>query len=319
MAFFPQLVAGPIVRARDFIPQLYVDHPFDWERTISGIGLVLVGYFKKIVIADGAALVVDRVFADPSLQSSLSLIIGIVLYAFQIYCDFSGYSDIAIGLARIMGFDFPVNFLTPYISTSFSEFWQRWHISLSTWLKDYLYIPLGGNRHGRFNTYRNLMITMLLGGLWHGADWKFVIWGGLHGTYLVLQRFTGAFWHRIKYALRLPNWLNDAILVILVFSLTCVAWFFFRADSAADAWKMLTRIVRLEDFRLASIRNQILVAKSLFVIMLLLVAESANRRFNLRKLLLGSPAFCVLAFSALLWSIVLFGVFGNNQFIYFQF
>jgi alginate O-acetyltransferase complex protein AlgI len=189
VAFFPQLVAGPIVRASDFLPQLYVTHRFHRVRALGGAAQMALGFFKKIVVADSAALVVETVFTEPSVHTSIGLIVGVVFYAFQIYGDFAGYSDIAIGLARVMGFKFPPNFRQPYVSQSFSEFWTRWHISLSSWLRDYLYIPLGGNRHGTLATYRNLMITMLLGGLWHGAEWKFVIWGGLHGAYLILQRF----------------------------------------------------------------------------------------------------------------------------------
>jgi D-alanyl-lipoteichoic acid acyltransferase DltB (MBOAT superfamily) len=319
IAFFPQLVAGPIVRARDFLPQLHADHPFKWDNVITGTGQVLAGYFKKVVVADGAALVVDRVFDQPGLHTSIGLSVGVFLYAFQIYCDFSGYSDIAIGLARVMGFEFPENFRTPYISKSFSEFWQRWHISLSSWLRDYLYIPLGGNRNGAFQTYRNLLITMLLGGLWHGADWKFVIWGGLHGLYLVVQRLIGGRWQRLRTALWIPNWLNNWLLMAVVFTFTCVAWVFFRASSAYEAWDILGRIVSLDGINPGSIRNKILVGKSFLVIGLLLVAEEANRRVPLQPLLLRSPAFCVVSFATMLWLIALLGVFGSNQFIYFQF
>ncbi len=319
IAFFPQLVAGPIVRARDFLPQLHSDHPFNWDNVTTGTGLVLAGYFKKVVVADGAALIVDRIFDQTSLQSSLGLAVGVVLYAFQIYCDFSGYSDIAIGLARVMGFEFPENFRTPYISKSFSEFWQRWHISLSSWLRDYLYIPLGGNRDGTFHTYRNLMITMLLGGLWHGADWKFVIWGGLHGMYLVVQRLIGNRWQRLRTALYIPNWLSGWLEMALVFGLTCLAWVFFRAHSAGEAWDIIGRIATLDGIDPGSIRNKILVAKSFFVIGLLLVAEEFNRRVPLNPLLLRSPVFCIFSFAGILWLIALLGNFGSNQFIYFQF
>ena len=319
VAFFPQLVAGPIVRASDFIPQLYTDHPFEWDRALSGTGLVLAGYFKKVVVADGIALVVDRVFAEPSAHTSLGLMVGVVLYAFQIYCDFSGYSDIAIGLARVMGFDFPENFRTPYVARSFSEFWQRWHISLSSWLRDYLYIPLGGSRLGTFMTYRNLLLTMLLGGLWHGADWKFVIWGGLHGLYLVLQRLLGDGWQRLRKAVHLPDLMNDWLQMGLVFFLTCVAWISFRANTLADACDIFARIASFDDLSLMTIRNRILVAKSIFVIALLLVAEAVHRRKPLNLWLLRSPVFCVVSFAVILWLIALFGVFGSNQFIYFQF
>jgi D-alanyl-lipoteichoic acid acyltransferase DltB (MBOAT superfamily) len=319
VAFFPHLVAGPILRASDLLPQLHGYHRFDSERMISGLGLILFGYYKKIVVADGAAKIVDLIFSEPAAHSSLGLLVGVLLYAFQIYCDFSGYSDIAIGLARIMGVDFLPNFRTPYISKSFSEFWQRWHISLSTWLRDYLYIPLGGNRHGTFNTYRNLLITMLLGGLWHGADWKFVIWGGLHGFYLVLQRFFAAPWERLRKFLHIPHKLNNALLMALVFALTCFAWIFFRANSSGDAWYIISRIAAFEDFRVSSIRNQIMVGKVAIVIAILLVIEAVDRRYDLSAVLVRWPAFCVGVFASLLWLIAFFGTFGSKSFIYFQF
>lgn len=188
-AFFPQLVAGPIVRAADFLPQLQKDQPFNWRRFLEGCCLVAWGMVMKVVVADSLALVVDSRFFAPQAMTALSLIIGVVFYAFQIYGDFAGYSLMAIGFARMLGFDFNQNFDRPYFSTSFSEFWRRWHISLSTWLRDYLYIPLGGNRKGAVRTNTNLLTTMLLGGLWHGAAWNFVIWGGLHGFYLCVQRW----------------------------------------------------------------------------------------------------------------------------------
>ncbi|MGE0323043.1 MAG: MBOAT family protein [Polyangiaceae bacterium] len=180
VAFFPQLVAGPIVRAAEFLPQLRKDPRFDANRFESGMSLIAWGFVKKVVVADSLASVVDHRFRVPEAHDALSLGLGVFCYAFQIYADFSGYSDIAIGTARLLGYDFPENFRRPYFSTSFREFWRRWHITLSTWLRDYLYIPLGGNRTPGYRTYRNLMLTMLLGGLWHGANWTFVVWGGLH-------------------------------------------------------------------------------------------------------------------------------------------
>ncbi|MEM1122301.1 MAG: MBOAT family O-acyltransferase, partial [Bacteroidota bacterium] len=191
IAFFPQLVAGPIVRAKEFLPQFTMDKKFDWYRFNSGSGQMLWGFFKKLVVADSLAPFIDQCFAAPETFSSLHLLVGVFFYSFQIYCDFSGYSDIAIGLARIMGFDFPDNFKTPYFSKGFSEFWQRWHITLSSWFRDYLYIPLGGSRNGTFNTYKNTMLTNLLSGLWHGASWVFVFWGFLHGIYIIVQRLVG--------------------------------------------------------------------------------------------------------------------------------
>jgi alginate O-acetyltransferase complex protein AlgI len=319
IAFFPHLVAGPILRARDLLPQLHGYHRLHSPRVIIGLGLILLGYYKKVVVADGSALVVDKIFEEPAVHSSMGLLVGVVLYAFQIYGDFSGYSDIAIGLALIMGVNFIENFRTPYISKNFSEFWSRWHISLSTWLRDYLYIPLGGNRSSKFNTYRNLLVTMLLGGLWHGADWKFVIWGALHGMYLVVQRLIGKRWDRLRKALYIPDAINNVVLIAIVFSLTCLAWIFFRANSTSDALHIIQRISTFEDFTLASVRNKILVGRVAMLIGILLLIEHAHRRFDLEAMLLKSPAFRVAAYATLLWLIALFGTFGSSTFIYFQF
>ncbi|WP_197466079.1 MBOAT family protein, partial [Oleiphilus sp. HI0080] len=189
VSFFPQLVAGPIVRAKDFLPQLHAKLSLSKENVNLGLWLIFLGLFKKIVVADLLAyLVVDAVFANPENYSSWDLLVGLYAYAFQIYCDFSGYSDIAIGIALILGFHLPINFNRPYLAQTPSDFWKRWHISLSSWLRDYLYISLGGNRGGRFFTARNLLLTMLLGGLWHGAAWNFVLWGAFHGMILVMSR-----------------------------------------------------------------------------------------------------------------------------------
>ncbi len=189
VSFFPQLVAGPIVRASDFIPQIR-RHPLVTRAMFgNGVFLILSGLFKKAVISDYISLnFVDRVFDSPSLYSGVENLLGVYGYALQIYCDFSGYSDMAIGIALLLGFTFPDNFRSPYKSASVTEFWRRWHISLSSWLRDYLYIPLGGNRKGKFRTYVNLLLTMLLGGLWHGASWNFILWGGMHGLGLVFNK-----------------------------------------------------------------------------------------------------------------------------------
>ncbi|MBN2561167.1 MAG: MBOAT family protein [Phycisphaerae bacterium] len=190
VAFFPQLVAGPIVKAKDFLPQLRTDKRFSWDRLESGTVLFMVGLTKKLLIADQLAGLVDPVFAEPTRYVTRDLWLAMFCYGGQIYCDFSGYTDMAIAAARVLGFDLRPNFANPYLATSLTDFWHRWHISLSTWLRDYLYIPLGGSRGGRLLTYRNLMITMLLGGLWHGASWTFVIWGAIHGVALIVcKRF----------------------------------------------------------------------------------------------------------------------------------
>jgi alginate O-acetyltransferase complex protein AlgI len=314
VVFFPELVAGPIVRASRLLPQLSRDQRFDYERALSGLTLILSGYVRKIVVADSLAPLVDVRFAHPEAHSALSLLIGVYFYAFQIYCDFSGYSSIAIGLARILGFDFGINFDRPYFSRGFSEFWTRWHISLSSWLRDYLYIPLGGNRGGPLRTFRNLMLTMLLGGLWHGARWTFVAWGGLHGLYLVGQRLIAPAYQRAVQRLRVPRALSNAFLVLLVFHLTCFAWVFFRAQSFRNAWQILTNIAAMRDTSFASVDNKILVLKGAVLIAGLLVAEGYTWRGRevtpVRRL--AFAASCV-------WILLLFGSFSGNTFIYFQF
>ncbi|MEO6039873.1 MAG: MBOAT family O-acyltransferase [Saprospiraceae bacterium] len=324
VSLFPQLMAGPIVRAYDLLPQMSTDKKFEWNRWNSGLGRVLWGFFKKVAIADSLAPFVDQVFAAPETFGSLHLLIGVVFYSFQIYCDFSGYSDIAIGLARMMGFRFPENFRTPYFSRSFSEFWTRWHISLSSWLRDYLYIPLGGNRHGTFQTYRNNMITMLLGGLWHGANWAFVFWGFLHGLYLILQRLVSPIWSRIVRLLRLPHFADEGVSILTVYTLTLLAWVYFRAGSLghasfAVANQVLAGILSGEGFNFGAVINKFQVIKGVLLIGILLAAEITNFRWHWNVRQVGHPLWRMAAFATLLWLLAFFGTFGANAFIYFQF
>lgn len=319
IAFFPQLVAGPIVRARDFLPQFKTDKKFEWDRMISGSGQVLWGFFKKVAVADSLAPFVDQCFMAPEGFSAMHLTIGVIFYSFQIYCDFSGYSDIAIGLARIMGFDFPDNFKTPYFSKDFSEFWKRWHITLSSWLQDYLYIPLGGNRYGTFKTYRNLMITMLLGGLWHGASWVFVFWGFLHGSYLVVQRLIGKKFGRLLNVLHTPKVLQVGINIFIVYILTSLAWIFFRSPDFETAMQVITGIANFQSFTFASIINKFVVLKGGILIALLLTVEITDFKFNYSNILVQNPTFRVISFASLIWLIAFLGTFDSNAFIYFQF
>lgn len=367
ISFFPQLVAGPIVRASEFLPQFQKDRKFEWDRVTTGLGQILWGFFKKVAVADSLAPFVDQCFAAPDSFSSLHLLLGVIFYSFQIYCDFSGYSDIAIGLARIMGFDFPDNFRTPYFSKNFSEFWTRWHISLSSWLRDYLYIPLGGNRGGNwvsvlivsvfyvlavavtgwwwllgvyavssiltytymrasqnnsknaFN-YMNLMNTMLLGGLWHGASWAFVFWGFLHGAYLVVQRLIGPYFGRLLDFVRTPAFAKAGINMILVYFFTCLAWIYFRAPDFDVANYLIERIASLENFTPGSIVNKFVAIKGLLVIAILLSVEIFNNNIqNISNLVKSRPVFRVVSFAAVLWLIAFFGSFDANSFIYFQF
>lgn len=230
LSFFPQLVAGPIVRADYFLPQLRDNSPASREMVFSGLWLVMVGIVKKAVIADYIAQYNDLIFSNPGGYGGVETLMGIIGYTMQIYCDFSGYSDMAIGIALILGFRLCDNFLLPYQSKNITEFWRRWHISLSSWLRDYIYIPLGGNRHGRTRTYLNNLATMLIGGLWHGASWKFVFWGGMHGLGLMLHKALKPHLDRLS-ASRLITAASWAVTMAFV----SLLWVYFRADSFTDA------------------------------------------------------------------------------------
>ncbi len=235
--FFPQLVAGPIERSENLLPQFYEKHKFDFERIISGLRIMMWGFFKKIVIADRAATAVNAIYNSAQSYSGLYLVIATVLFAFQIYCDFSGYSDIAKGCARVLGFRLMDNFKNPYLSGSIKEFWRRWHISLSTWFMDYIYIPLGGNRAGKLKKYRNLIVTFLISGLWHGANWTFVLWGGIHGIYQVVGQMTYGFRTKVKKALHIyDSFIGKLLSAIVTFGLVCIGWVLFRANTISDAF-----------------------------------------------------------------------------------
>lgn len=238
LSFFPQLVAGPIVRASSFIPQIYRSYRITNKEFGHALFLILAGLVKKMVISDYLALnFIDRVFDEPGSFSGTENLMAIYAYALQIYCDFSGYTDIAIGVALMLGFKLPLNFNSPYKAISLTEFWHRWHISLSTWLRDYLYIPLGGNRKGKVRTYINLMITMLLGGLWHGANIKFVIWGGIHGVGLSFEKLLTPLRKRIP-----KNSVTKIVLAFFTFQLVSFGWLFFRANSLEQARQMALQI-----------------------------------------------------------------------------
>jgi alginate O-acetyltransferase complex protein AlgI len=244
VAFFPQLVAGPIERSTRLLPQFLQKFDFVEGRVVSGLRLMLWGMFKKVVIADRLAILVDCVFSHLTLFSGFEMIVATFFFAVQIYCDFSGYSDIAIGSARVLGFKLMDNFKAPYLSQSIPEFWQRWHISLSTWFRDYLYIPLGGSRVREWRIYVNVFIVFLLSGLWHGANWTFVIWGALHGAYFLLSRLTRPYRERAVQRLGLERW--PALLGFLrqstTFILVCFAWIFFRANTVGDAFYVVTHL-----------------------------------------------------------------------------
>ena len=242
LSFFPQLVAGPIVRASEFIPQIHQPTMVTREMLGRGLFLIVTGLFKKAVISNYISLnFADRVFDAPALYSGAENLLAIYAYALQIYCDFSGYSDMAIGIALLLGFHFSINFDSPYQSRNITEFWRRWHISLSGWLKDYLYISLGGNRKGKFRTYLNLMITMLLGGLWHGASMRFILWGGLHGLALAVHKFFAERTTSLRLSAAVRPLLN-ALSVVFTFHFVCFCWIFFRAGDMETAIAMIRQV-----------------------------------------------------------------------------
>lgn len=245
ISFFPQLVAGPIVKASEFLPQLMEDRRVTLRRLEGGVQIFVFGLFKKIVLADNLSVFVDEVYRMPQIFHSGTVLLAVISYAIQIYLDFSGYSDMAIGCAKCLGYDLNKNFNLPYISQNISEFWKRWHISLSTWLQQYLYIPLGGNRKGRLRTYLNLFLTMLLGGLWHGADWTFVLWGGLHGLALCIHK-----WYAKNMGSGKDGAKNPAVRmtnILLTNILVCFLWIFFRASDLNQAMQVIHRLLGWHD------------------------------------------------------------------------
>jgi D-alanyl-lipoteichoic acid acyltransferase DltB (MBOAT superfamily) len=319
VAYFPQLVAGPIERAHHLLPKLEAVRRIKWLDIAVGFELIVIGLFKKVAVADTLGPIVDARFADPSLSSGADLLITTYLFAFQIYGDFSGYSDIARGVSRFFGVDLMRNFNQPYLSQSITEFWRRWHISLSTWLRDYLYIPLGGNREGSFRTYQNLMTTMLLGGLWHGANWTFVVWGGLHGLYLAV--------HKVLLRGHRPDIDNTPrlgvaplIRIIVTFNLVCLTWIFFRAADLATALEILGRIVFWEggSSQLESIKigERIIVLVGTMVMLDWLQARRGDHAIMLRwHWIPRATGYAAL----LLLTLTLGNLTDEVPFIYFQF
>ena len=311
IAFFPQLVAGPIVRAAFFLPQLYRTEVLSFPLA-PALMLIVGGLFKKVVVANGLATgLVDPVFFDPASFGTADLLLAAYGYAIQIYCDFSAYTDIAIGVAAILGYAFPPNFDQPYRAASLQEFWRRWHISLSSWLRDYLYKPLGGSRGGPVLTARNLMITMLLGGLWHGAAWKFIVWGGLHGGALVLER-----WLRPLLGGRLSGPVGRALRIVLVFHFVCLTWIVFRSEDLTGAVIYLQSMAELQPG---------LTRAAPFTLALLAVGfalQFAPRDLfqNLAERLALLPRWALAAAaSALIVAVDAMGPEGVAPFIYFQF
>jgi D-alanyl-lipoteichoic acid acyltransferase DltB (MBOAT superfamily) len=331
--FFPQLVAGPIERPENLLRQLHTKIGFNASQLASGLRLMAWGFFKKIMIADRVAVIVDHVYNTPHQHDGPALIIATFFFAIQIYCDFSGYTDIAIGAARCLGIDLMRNFRTPYYSANVSEFWRRWHISLSTWFRDYLYIPLGGNRVVKWRWYYNLMITFVLSGLWHGAAWTYIIWGGLHGFYLIFAIVTGRWRGKVGGMLgldRVPR-LNHAMQVLTTFILVDFAWIFFRANTVQDAFHVAGHLFTgLDGFfakgGLTYWSTTLGVARIQMILALLSIAVmELVQRIDLHR---GAPQWVALRppwqrwalYTGLVASIIFFGnYYQTTQFIYFQF
>jgi len=309
VAYFPQLVAGPISRTGDLLPQLQAPEKVTLERVNVGLMLILLGLAKKVLIADLVAPEVDRIFTHPETMSSGMLLRGAYLFAFQIYGDFAGYSDMARGVSEFFGVRLMINFEQPYLSQSITEFWRRWHISLSSWLRDYLYISLGGNRHGRWKTYRNLMLTMLIGGLWHGASWTFVVWGGWHGLFLAGERILGI---GSEKAARSRRFFPRLLATLITFHLAVLGWVFFRAPDFTVAFEYFSGIFRFTD--LTAIGIVPLVVAAAIAAMDLPQDLSGDQTVFLRlPWWVQSPVYAAACFAILLY--------GGREipFIYFQF
>ena len=343
--FYPQLVAGPIERPQNMLHQFHEKHAFDYSRIAAGLRLMFLGFFKKIVIADRLAHLANPVFNHPRDYTGPMLVLGTLAFAYQIYCDFSGYTDIAIGAARVMGFRFMLNFDRPYCAQSVAEFWRRWHISLSTWFRDYLYISLGGNRVARWRWLLNLLITFLVSGLWHGANWTFVIWGGLHGAYLIVSIVTAKLRSGFVRAIEIdrPPALYTALRTVGTFTLVCFAWIFFRANTLADAAYIVTHLCSgFGSTSLSTLAEQlfttlganlqlkivlphltgwhVLVLVVAQILLLETIQTLRHRGVNLHQLVTGLPLWLRWGgYYTMAANILLFGVFEQSAFIYFQF
>jgi alginate O-acetyltransferase complex protein AlgI len=317
ITFFPHLIAGPIVRARDFLPQIARPKHFDWARLHLGAQFFLLGVVKKLAIADRMPMWTDNVFANPEQYNTGAVWLAVLAYAIQIYCDFSGYTDMAIGAAHMLGYKLARNFDMPYLSANISEFWRRWHISLSSWLRDYLFIPLGGSRGTRWQTYRNLLITMTLGGLWHGASWTFVVWGLLHGLLLIGHRTFQDCCTRMP---ALARWLTTqggtALRVTVTFLAVSVCWLFFRATTFGIAATMLWRMVVPHSGLGSQQRNFGLVLLAL----LLVGAHAIARSGAWKPIAVRVPAPVLgMAYAVVLTLALVLAPHGSKAFIYFQF
>lgn len=325
VAFFPQMVAGPIERPYELLPQFHREPRVTSDGVRAGLAQALWGLFKKMVLADNVSEFVKLVYGEPRHYNGAALLFATVLFSIQIYCDFSGYTDIALGLARMMGYQLRINFMQPYFSRSVGEFWRRWHISLSTWFRDYVYIPLGGSRVALPRHYANLMITFVISGLWHGANWTFVAWGFLHGLYLILAQVLSPAATRLGRVIgvqRIPR-LTALGKTLLTFSLVTYAWIFFRANTLSDAWFIATHlfptgpldliVLKIGGFSRATAPYLGLSVVAMFIVEWWIAHPERIPR------LWAHPAVRALAYNACMYAIIFFGFFGHRDFIYFQF
>lgn len=332
VSFFPQLVAGPIERSKDLLPQFNEKHEFNYTRVKNGLLLMLWGLFQKVVIADRIAILVNTVYNNPQQYKGFVLIIATMCFAIQIYCDFASYSDIARGAAQVMGYSLMKNFDRPYFSKSIPEFWRRWHISLGNWFKDYLYFPLGGSRVGKLKRYRNIMIVFLTSGLWHGASWNFVIWGALHGFYQIVGMELRIVREYIvdKLHIKRESFSHRLLKTIVTFILVCFAWIFFRSNTLNDAVYIFRNIIPLNPWTLfdGTLLNLGLDGKELTIlivsIIIIIIVQLLQRNINIRKVIQNQDLwFRWGIYIVIIIVIIIFGKYGPGidpqQFIYFQF
>ncbi len=324
--YFPQLIAGPIERAKNLIPQFGIEQKFDYKRVTDGLKLMVWGLFKKVVIADRLVSVVNVVYGNPQVYAGSPTILATFFFAFQIYCDFSGYSDMAIGMSQVLGIKIMDNFNRPYSAKSIPEFWRRWHISLSTWFRDYVYYPLGGNKRGIMRMYLAIVIVFLVSGLWHGANWTFVVWGGLHAVYMIssisTQNIRNKFYSKIKLD-KYPK-VHKIMKLLIVFMLVGISWIFFRASTISNAWFMLTHLFTNLNFNVFAMNLKVSKANlilSFFFIFVMEAVHFVQSHQGIRsQFLVKLPVYVRwVIYLFLILSILLFGVFGEVYFIYFQF
>ena len=323
VSFFPQLVAGPIERARNLLPQFYKKRTFDYSKAVDGIRQILWGLFKKIVIADNCAVFADQIFNNYNDYSGSTLVLGAIFFAFQIYGDFSGYSDIAIGTAKLFGFNLMQNFAFPYFSRDIAEFWRRWHISLSTWFRDYLYIPLGGSRGTNYFKIRNVFIIFLVSGFWHGANWTFIVWGGLNALYflpIMLLNKNKINTDVVAQGKHLPS-VREVLSITLTFSLTTIAWIFFRAKDIHHAISYLSNIIHPSTLTIPElITPKLEMIYTLLCIFILVLFEWMNRdKIHALDIANYNKSSRWMLYIIIIIMIITFGSFNQNSFIYFQF